>query len=240
MAATQFVWSYWWLFAVGAFIAQIWAALREACEAFYEIETEADERVVRVASRSLSENLRQVQSKVAELSQKTPAKRPEFSVEVANLVVGTILGTYKDLSGARVTVFLMEENHWRTEPLVSRGRADQPRPFLNNTDARSEAFYEWALGNDKSPRFESDTELSGGHPDKHQGGRYRTYVSALIYNSLGIYGMLSVDAAAPASIDEEDKHLIQAFAGELATAFTIQRPDALPANTKSPISKRNR
>ncbi|OSM43446.1 hypothetical protein [Nesterenkonia sp. PF2B19] len=233
-------WSGWWLFLIGVALAQAWSALRETAETLYDAADREDSETVEVTTHALSDGLRHIQDKVTDVVLESPSKRSAASKELARLAVSTLLQTYHgSVRGARVTVFILNSDWSRADPVESRGRHDVPRPFLSNGEHRDTLFFEWLASNDKQPRFQADTHVRTDGDRREPSVHYRTYISALIYNSRGTYGMLTVDAKEPASLDERDKHLIQAFACELATAFAVALPPVEPDGTdRRAISKK--
>lgn len=213
-----------WPAIAAAGVSQLWHLVREYCEALYDSEVQADQETVLVRTQSLSGGLRDVQNKVAELIQATPSKREDISQETANLVVNSILNTYVSVPDVRASVFVIHPGDNCASPIVSRGRQDEPRIFNRGDGGRGDRFFKWVDGTDHHPRFSYDTQEDPEHSGELESRRYRTYVSAQIYNASDVYGMLTVDAPQPSSLDVADKHLLQAFASELATAFTVKLP----------------
>ena len=178
----------------------------------------------------LRDQLMPMASTTADMARHPLADREPYLEGVAKVAasaLAAVVGTHVDRP--RAVVYLLDAD---TPPsmrsIAHSGRGERPGPFLAGTmrgdaalnflDGRRRAFYE-----DLGSKDEKPAGYDGTMSD------YNTFVSVPIWTENGVYGMVTLDAPEPKSLDAGDVALTELVAEFMSAAFeAAQDQDAPP------------
>jgi GAF domain-containing protein len=117
---------------------------------------------------------------------------------------------------ARAVFFVLDGRKLR--PAAWAGRPEPPREELAGDDAGGDAAFDLVERHDRI--LVPDTRAPEA-VDFALGGEYRTYLSVAVYAGQKNFGMLSVDAPEPESLEESDLDITTALAQTLGAGLAM-------------------
>lgn len=204
--------SWWWVLLILSGLGVTAAGLR-----WERVERSAGYRVD-ARDRLFEEDLASLLDTAATIAGLSRAKRIAESRAASGRAVSSLRNAFDDVSGVRVVVFQVSDDGQRMTPEFRAGRQQRPGPFERGTERGDKAF---DVLNHSRERTVTVEDLHAASPGEWAGSGdgYATFISAPIRSETEGFGLLTVDAAAPGTLDESHAASIAMFAACLAVLF---------------------
>lgn len=179
----------------------------------------------------LRDQLMPMASTIADMARHPLAEREPYLESVAKVgasALAAAVGTHVDRP--RAVVYLLDaETPPSMRSIGHSGRGERPRPFLAGT-VRGDAALNFLDGH---RRAFYENLSKGEKPDGYDGtmSDYKTFVAVPIWTETGVYGMVTLDAPAPNSLDGGDVALTELVAELMSAAFEVAQDQDSPAPT---------
>lgn len=147
-------------------------------------------------------------------------KRVETAEAAAMRVAGDLRAAFISVPGVRAVVFVVSNDGRRMEPRFPAGRPDRPRDFVRGTERGDQAF---RILDELPGRFVIVEDLRSEGADTPYwagtGAHYSTFIAAPIRSTEHAFGMVTIDAPDPGSLDHQHGSTIALFAAALGILF---------------------
>ncbi|WP_162175471.1 GAF domain-containing protein [Paraoerskovia marina] len=132
--------------------------------------------------------------------------------------VASLCGAFDDVPGVRAIVFLVSDDGTRMTTAQSAGRSQRPGDFVRGTERGDKAFD--VLLRERR-RQVTVANLTDADPNEWAGSGdgYGTFISAPIRSGSEGFGLLTVDAEIPGTLDRSHASTVALFAAALAVLF---------------------
>lgn len=177
----------------------------------------------------LRDQLMPMASTTADMARHPLAEREPYLESVAKVAASALASAVGDhVDRPRAVVYLLDAS---TPPSMRSighsGRGERPRPFIAGT-ARGDAALNFLDG--RRHAFFEDLN-SGTMPDGYDGtmSGYKTFISVPIWTESGVYGMVTLDAPVPKSLDAGDVALAEIVAEFMSAAFEVAQDQDSPS-----------
>lgn len=146
------------------------------------------------------------------------AERRKDAEKAAARAVAGLRNVFTTVRGVRVVVFVVSADGQRMCPLQPGGRQDRPGPFVRGTPRGDKAF---EVLEDPRKNFIIVPDLDKAAPEEWEGTGegYRTFISAPIRSQEDGYGLLTIDAPDPGSLDDRHASTVALFAAALGVLY---------------------
>lgn len=209
-AAGLAVSGWWWVLIVVA-------ALLPLPGVFWRRREGADEERADARERLMEESLPRLLELAATTTSQPRSDRTRMLESAVHRVVGDLRNAFDDVSGVRVVVFRITDDGTRMIPFEPAGRHDRPNPFVRGTERGDKAFavLNWPHS------YVMVQNLSETAPGEWAGTAegYSTFITAPIRSSDEGFGLLTVDAPTPGSLEERHASTLALFASALGVFF---------------------
>ena len=176
----------------------------------------------------LRDRLMPLASTTADMARHPIELREPYLEGVAKVAAGALARTVeRHVDRPRAVVYLLDAD--AVPPLMRSighsGRGERPHPFVAGT-ARGDSALDFIDGR----RAVFFPDLDRRRPEGYDGtmSDYRTFVSVPIWTETGVYGMVTLDAPAPGSLDEGDVALTELVAELMSIPFEVGQDQDTP------------
>lgn len=201
---------WWWILIVVA-------ALLPIPGVFWRKRAGADDERADARERLMEESLPRLLELAATTTSQPRAARLRVSESAVHRVVGDLRNAFDDVPGVRVVVFRISDDGEQMIPFPPAGRNDRPNPFVRGTERGDKAFA--VLEDDKSYVMVPDLSTTAPGEWAGTGDGYLTFITAPIRSLDEGFGLLTVDAPAPGSLEERHGSTLALFASALGVFF---------------------
>lgn len=205
-----------WSILVGAVVILLSGA-PQLIAAWWRGQAAESAMSVKVEQRILVKDaLNPLAALIGDFMDATPDKKDEAFGKLVAHGASSCLLSHPNEAGVRVVIFAVTEDQSTMEVVFRAGRDQVPNPFVRGNPRGDKAFR--VLESRKPIHVEDLTKL---HRNTWAGSGegYKTFITVPIFDSYGAFGMLSIDAPEPASLDRSDILFQQLVASMLALAF---------------------
>lgn len=201
---------WWWILIVVA-------ALLPIPGVFWRKRAGEDDERADARERLMEESLPRLLELAAATSSQPRSERARVLESAVHRVVGDLRNAFDDVSGVRVVVFRISDDGTQMIPFEPAGRNDRPNPFVRGTERGDKAFAVLNWPNS----YVMVQDLSKTAPGEWAGTAdgYSTFITAPIRSSNEGFGLLTVDAPAPGSLEERHASTLALFASALGVFF---------------------
>lgn len=222
-----------WIYSIAALIAfagglavAITTKVRESRQALTIAEAREKQLV------QLRDHLMPMASTIADMARYPLTERAPYLESVGKVAASALAAVASaHVDRPRAVVYLLDaETPPSMRSIAHSGRGERPRPFLAGT-ARGDAALNFLDGHRRA--FYEDLS-KGPKPDGYDGtmSDYKSFVAVPIWTETGAYGMVTLDAPAPDSLDGGDVALTELVAEFMSAAFEVAQDQDSPAPTE--------
>lgn len=191
-----------------------------ALDLWWERKSESNDVLASAREKVLEEALAPLLELAATTTFRNRDERSKVADGAAMRVASDLRSAFSDVPGVRAVVFVVTADGQKMTPSFPAGRPDRPGDFERGTPRGDSAF---RILDELTERFYIVEDLEReGHESRFwagTGSRYRTFISAPIRSTEHAYGMVTIDAPTPGSLDHQHGSTIALFAAALGILF---------------------
>ncbi|WP_211717197.1 GAF domain-containing protein [Nocardiopsis sp. MG754419] len=191
-----------------------------ALDLWWERRSENNNELTSAREKVLEEALAPLLELAATATFRPREKRIETAEAAAMRVAGDLRAAFASVPEVRAVVFVVSTDGLRMEPRFPAGRPDRPRDFVRGTERGDQAF---RILDELPGRFIIVEDLRSEGADTPYwagtGAHYNTFIAAPIRSTEHAFGMVTIDAPQPGSLDHQHGSTIALFAAALGILF---------------------
>lgn len=191
-----------------------------ALDLYWERRSENNDALTSAREKVLEEALAPLLELAATTTFEPRDKRNEVAEGAAMRVAADLRSAFSDVPDVRAVVFVVAPDGKEMKARYPAGRSDRPGDFQRGTHRGDSAF---RIVDELPERFYIMDDLGeNGSRSPYWAGSgtsYRTFISAPIRSTEHAFGMVTIDAPVPGSLDRRHGSTIALFAAALGILF---------------------
>jgi len=201
---------WWWFLIVGAALLPVPGAFWRRREERADVEVDARELL-------MENNLPALLELAAGTMSESKTERVRAAQSAFERVLSDLRNAFDDVADVRVVGFTVDDDGNAMTPLPPAGRHVRPHPFVRGT-ARGDKAFEVLEG---AAPYVIVEDLAKTTPGMWAGTGegYSTFITAPIRSSKDGFGLLTIDAPKPESLDARHASTLALFASALGVFF---------------------
>jgi len=214
-ASVFFAFPNWLTITIGVLLLIV-ATVPEICASWWRAEEERENGNARAdLNLMLKRAIVPLVTRLEDIADAAPQDRPAELRRLLDKATGACLLPVDDSLKPRSCLYLIDEEGKRMDCASTDGRPQDAKPFILDSSRRGKSAF--AALEEEDGLFVADISKA---PQKWagSGSGYQTFITVPIRHSRAAYGLLTLDAPTPASLDESLRAYLQVIARIVAVA----------------------